>query len=60
MEIVNYGNDTLRFVMDSGNFKIFRKLSEEEKQLRLFCTDCDCESECLCSNCDCDKKNKCA
>ena len=53
-----FGNDAYTFVMNSGNFKIFRKVTEEEKQLRLFCTDCDCEEGCICENCDCDAKNR--
>lgn len=53
-----FGKDDYAFVMNSGNFKIFRKITEEEKQLQLFCTDCDCEEGCICEGCDCDAKNR--
>jgi len=54
--VINIGSDTFKYIMDSGPFKLFRKMTPDEvnkDQLKLFCTcgelcSCNIESECSC------------
>jgi hypothetical protein len=58
--VINMGADTFKYVMDSGPFKLFRKVTPEEiskDQLKLFC---NCGEPCPCDeadgNCSCGEK----